>query len=193
MESIHKECHMRQTTKNDEVRLKLCAMLGTAVSIALLASCGPKCPEVKSSLGEDDVTKEDISRVNLLVAKRKEAMADAAAGENATVPISKLQFSVTAYELAIEAELRVIQISPKFEGSELWAKNRVLFDDMRCYFDGLVAADTPHVISDPVGRDIQQWSQKVAEILKTQGTVSDYDLREYLEKGMSEGSTDEEE
>lgn len=179
---------MRHAKKKCGNRRAVWAAVGAAAAIALLASCGPKCPEVKSALAEDEVTKEDVSRVNVLVEKRKEAMAEAEKGEGASVPVSKLKFSVTAYELAIEAQARVIHLSPNFDASDLWAANRALFDDMRCYFDGLVAEDAPLVISDSVGRDIQRWSQKIADLLKTQGKLSSYELRETFEKGIMDRS-----
>jgi hypothetical protein len=178
--------------KSSAVRSLLFLLCAGASIAGLAAACGPKCTEVKSALAPESVTGEDVGRVNKLVAKRKDAIAEAEKGEQAQTGLEKLKFSVTAYELAIEAQLRVIKISPKFEDSPLYSENRALFDEMRCYFDGLVADGTGHVVSDRVGRDIQQWSQKVGSILKSHGRLSDSELRDYFEEGIQSSGKGEE-
>ena len=184
---------MRPNNKKSHAVRSLLFLLCVGPSIAgLAAACGPKCTEVKSALAPEKVTGEDVGRVNKLVAKRKEAMAEAEQGDKAQNGLEKLKFSVTAYQLALEAQLRVIKISPKFEDSPLYSENRAVFDEMRCYFDGLVADGTGHVISDRVGRDIQQWSQKIGSILKSHGKLSPSELRDYFEEGIQSSDNKEE-
>jgi len=135
------------------------------------------------SLSEEETAGEDVGRVNRLVAKRKEAMDEASQGGESN-SLSRLQFSVTAYELAIQTQLRIIKISPKQENSPMYSEHRKMFDEMRCFFDELVAEGTGHEIADPVGRDVQLWSKKIGDILKNQGRLSSYELRRFFEEGI---------
>jgi hypothetical protein len=186
--SIHKE-----VVVSPRKRTRRKGLLVAAVATVLMGigACGPKCPDVKSALNEDQVASEDVGRVNKLVEKRKNAITEATRPEGSKEAMSALKFSVTAYELAIEAQLRVIKISPKFEGSSLYAENRATFDEMRCYFDKLVAEGSHLVVSEVIGRDIQKWSQRIKSLLQTKGRISDTELRQYFEEGIKTGSGDE--
>jgi hypothetical protein len=161
--------------------------VGLAVLVAsfvVLASCASKCPKVKAALNPVQITGEDVARINRLVEKRKAAIADAAAQGHDTFSLDKLRFSVTGYELAVETQLRIVKISPKFDNSPLYEEYRAVFDAMRCDFDTLIEEPDEHTISDTEGRAIQRWSQRIRAILRKEGELSQGELNDYLEEGI---------
>lgn len=169
-----------------------CRLLITgALVLALAAACGPKCPEVKAKFDDVQITTEDVARVNRLVEKRKAAIAEASAPGKGTFAIDRLRFSVTGYELAIETQLRVIKISPKFDNSPLYKEYRPLFDEMRCFFDTLVAEPEKHVLADAEGRDIRRWSERVGAVLRKEGRLGPGELAGYLEEGIRDKGGEE--
>jgi hypothetical protein len=152
--------------------------------LAGLWACTPKCPKAKAALDDVQITSEDVARINRLVDKRKAAMAEGAAGGLDTFSLEKLRFSVTGYELAVETQLRIVKISPKFDGSPLYTEYREVFDAMRCDFDALIEEPERHKISDAEGAMIQRWSQRVGAILRKEGQLSHGELNGYLEEGI---------
>jgi hypothetical protein len=154
----------------------------------IFAACGPSCPEVKASLDEEEAMAGDVARVNALVDKRDMAMAEAGQGDHDQFHLQRLKFSVTAFELAVELQLRIIKISPRYEDSDLYEQHMDLFNDIRCEIDDFVAMDG-HEVSDRIGRAIQERHKQVGALLRKEGQVSNSELQTYLSEGI--GGSDE--
>jgi hypothetical protein len=165
-------------------RLIVVAAAVLAASIGGSVACTPRCQKLKAALDDVRITSEDVARINSLVAKRKAAIAEAAEGEQDTFSLEKLQFSVTGYELAVETQLRVVKISPKFDNSPLYEEYRNVFDAMRCDLDALAEDPGRHKISNAEGSEIRAWSQRVGAILRNEGKLSPGELSGYLEEGI---------
>ena len=168
--------------------------LGLTLGLFLLAStwvasCGPSCPEVKASLDEEEAMAGDVARVNALVDKRDSAMAEAGTGEHDQFHMQRLKFSVTAFELAVEMQVRIIKISPRYENSDLYEQHTGLLNEIRCELDDLVAMDG-HEVSDRIGRAVQERHKQVGALLRKEGQVSGSELDTYLSEGI--GGSDEE-
>jgi hypothetical protein len=172
-------------------RLVVIAVSMLAASIGGPAACAPKCPKIKAALDDVQITSEDVGRINAFVAKRKAAIAEAAAGDQDTFSMEKLRFSVTGYELAVETQLRVVKISPKFDDSPLYKEYRGVFDAMRCDFDALSEEPERHRISDADGSMIRAWSQRVGAILRSEGRLTSGELNGYLEEGIVDAAAEE--
>jgi hypothetical protein len=165
-------------------RLIVVAAAVLVASVGGPAACTPKCQKLKAALDDVRVTSEDVARINSLVAKRKAAIAEAAESDQDTFSLEKLRFSVTGYELAVETQLRVVRISPKFDNSPLYKEYRDVFDAMRCDLDALAEDPERHKISNAEGNMIQAWSQRVGAILRNEGKLSHGELNGYLEEGI---------
>jgi hypothetical protein len=152
-------------------------------SILFAAGCGPSCPEVKAALDEDEAMAGDVARVNALVDKRESAVIEAGGGDHDQFEMQRLKFSVTAFELAIEIQVRIIKISPRYEDSDLYEQQAELINEIRCELDELIALDG-HEISDRLGRDIQALHKQLATLLRKEGQVSDSELKTYYEEGI---------
>jgi hypothetical protein len=160
-------------------------LLGTT----LVAACGPSCPEVKDSLDEEEAMAGDVARVNALVDKRDSAMAEAGQGDHDQFYLQRLKFSVTAFELAVELQVRIIKISPRYENSDLYDEHVGLFNEIRCEIDDLVGMDG-HEVSDRIGRAVQERHKQVGALLRKEGQVSGSELQTYLSEGI--GGSDNE-
>ena len=88
---------------------RLVIVVAVAASLIAIGACAPKCPKVKATLDEVQITSEDVARINRLVDKRKAAIAEASAGGHDTFSLEKMQFSVTGYKLAVETQLRIVK------------------------------------------------------------------------------------
>lgn len=152
-------------------------------SFLLAPACGPSCPEVKAALDEDEAMAGDVARVNALVDKRDSTMIEAGQGDHDQFHMQRLKFSVTAYELAVEIQVRIIKISPRYENSDLYEEQADLINEIRCELDELIAEEG-HEISDRVGRDIQARHKQLGSVLHKEGRVSDSELKKYLEEGI---------
>lgn len=161
----------------------LAVLLLVTTWIATLAGCGPSCPEVKAALDEDEAMAGDVARVNALVDKRDGAMIEAGEGGHDQFHMQRLKFSVTAYELAVETQVRIIKISPRYENSDLYEQQADLINEIRCELDDLIAQDG-HEITDRVGRDIQARHKQLASVLRKEGEVSGSELKDYLANGI---------
>jgi hypothetical protein len=164
--------------------ITLVAITGVLTS----AGCGPSCPEVKAALDEDEAMAGDVARVNALVDKRDMAIIEAGEEDHDQFHIQRLKFSVTAFELAVETQVRIIKISPRYENSDLYEEHAVLINEIRCELDELVAQDG-HEVTDRVGRDLQARHKQLGSLLRKEGEVSGSELRDYLENGI--GGKDE--
>ena len=158
-------------------------LLLTSIFVSLSAGCGPSCPEVKASLDEDEAMAGDVARVNALVSKREDVMIEAGEGDHDQFHMQRLKFSVTAYELAVEIQVRIIKISPRYEDSDLYDEHAELINEIRCELDELLAEDG-HEVSDRVGRDLQARHKQLGAILRKEGEVSQSEMNTYLEDGI---------
>ena len=185
---------MRATTSpRTPARITFTVLVALLAPFAVLSACAAtKCPKAKAALDDVQTTGEDVVRINLLVDKRKAAMAEAAAGGHDTFDLEKMRFSVTGYKLAVETQLRIVRISPKFDDSPLYVEYRAVFDAMRCDFDALVVDPEDHSISGAEGSMIQRWSQRVSAILRKEGRLTVGELNDYLEEGIQNAPVEEE-
>lgn len=173
------------------MRTKLNAITAAAaiLGFAILPACGPSCPEVKAALDEDEAMAGDVARVNALVDKRDGAMAEAGQGEHDQFHMQRLKFSVTAFELAVEIQVRIIKISPRYENSDLYEQHADFINEIRCEIDELIATDG-HEVSDRVGKAIQARHKQLGSLLRKEGQISGSELDTYLSEGIG-GSDDE--
>lgn len=170
-------------------KLHSIAAAATFLGFASLTACGPSCPEVKAALDEDEAMAGDVARVNALVGKRDSAMAEAGQGEHDQFHMQRLKFSVTAFELAVEIQVRIIKISPRYENSDLYEQQADLINEIRCEIDDLIAIDG-HEVSDRVGKEIQLRHKQLGSVLRKAGQVSGSELETYLSEGI--GGSDKE-
>ena len=160
----------------------------TVISWATVG-CGPSCPEAKAALDASQIMAEDVARVNALVERRKMAMGEAEQGDLDTFEMQRIKFSVTAYELAIRVQLRVIKLSPRYEDSSEYDKNIALIHDARCLFDELLAAEGASV-PDGVGRKVQRTHDQLKSLIRKDGTLTASEFSTYLEEGIQVGEED---
>ena len=174
-------------------RITFAVLVALLAPFAVLTACAAtKCPKTKAALDDVHTTGEDVARINRLVDKRKAAIAEADAGGHDTFALEKLRFSVTGYELAVETQLRIVRISPKFDDSPLYGEYRGVFDAMRCDFDALVGDPEDHSVSEAEGSMIQRWSQRVSAILRKEGKLTVGELNDYLEEGIQDAADEKE-
>lgn len=152
--------------------------------------CGPACPEVLSGLDEAELMAGDVARVNDLVARRKAAVAEAEGGDLDTFAMDRIKFSVTAYELAIGDQLRIIKLSPRHGDSALYGDNRELVDMVRCNIDALLEREG-HTVIDSEGRDVQRLHAQVKRVFRKEGETKGPELETYLEEGIPSAPEDE--
>lgn len=155
----------------------------TAGIVMLFLACGPSCPEVKGALDEETIIGEDVARVNAFVEKRKAAIAEAKSGQVETFPMQRLKFSVTAYEMAVWVQARIIKISPRFEDSPKYKEYESTINKIRCYLDKLVA-DPEHTVSDVTGKKLQNHKARIDSLLLREGTLTKSEFASYLEEGI---------
>jgi hypothetical protein len=160
-----------------------------AALVGLLLGCGPSCPEVKAALDATAAITGDVTRVNELVGKRKAAVAEAERG-GGTFQMQRLKFSVTAFELAIATQARIIKASPRFEDAPSYRENAEAINGFRCYLDKLLARDG-HLVSDGVGETLRAYKAELERLLDRDGTVSPAELRAYYEEGIAVGAAPE--
>lgn len=161
-------------------RARLLACLATAV---VAAACGPTCLETVSALDESAALAGDVARVNELVERRRAAMEDAEGGDHDAFAMQRLKFSVTAFELAAEAQLRVIKASPKYEDAGVYEEQRALVDELRCAVEELLE-DDGHLVSDSDGRRLQRLHARLDRAFRDAGTLTRSELRGYLADGI---------
>jgi hypothetical protein len=157
-------------------------LLGAAVS--LLLGCGPSCPEVKAALDTTAAITGDVTRINDLVARRKAAMAEAEQGGHSTFHMQRLKFSVTAFEIAIQTQARIVKASPRFEDAPSYGESAGVINTFRCYLDKLLAADG-HLLPDGVGKRLREFKVEIEGRLGRDGAVNSAELRSYYEQGIA--------
>ncbi|HUT76927.1 MAG TPA: hypothetical protein VM285_04535 [Polyangia bacterium] len=153
-----------------------------AASAWLFLGCGASCPEQKAALDATAAVTGDVTRVNELVAKREAAMGEAEQGGD-TFRIQRLKFSVTAWELAIGTQARIIKASPQFEDAPSYGEAAGLINEFRCFLDKLLA-HAEHTVSDGMGKALRGYKVEIERQLGRDGAVSPNELRNYYENGI---------
>lgn len=160
----------------------------TSILAFFLASplaCGPKCPEAKSAMSETEMVKDDATRINGFVERRKSLVAGDDDGGYDTFELQRVKFSVTAYELAIQIQLRIIKLA---ESSELYEKNIDTIMKTRCFLDEILKANLINkdskVLSDRQGKDIQEKHVLFKKLFGKNGEPSKYELKDCYESGI---------
>ncbi|MCP4679288.1 MAG: hypothetical protein GY854_28130 [Deltaproteobacteria bacterium] len=152
---------------------------------ALQFACGPKCPEVKTAMSESEMVNDDATRVNEFVARRKAIMDDAKTGDNNTFEVERIKFSVTAYELAIQLQLRIIELAAS---SEQYEANIDQMTETRCFFDKIIEKNPVEkgkaTLSDSEGKKIQEKFALFKQLFSKEGEVSKYELKQFYQKGI---------
>lgn len=159
------------------------AAMVVALSVLVAAGCGPTCPEVKASLDEEQLMAGDVARVNELVERRRAAVEEAESGDHGSFAMRRLEFSVTAWKLAIETQLRIIKASPLYEDFEVYNEQRELIDGIRCRLDELLESEG-HLVKDALGRDVQRDHDAIAKLFKRECQVTGSELKTYYEEGI---------
>lgn len=154
------------------------------LEIALVAACGPSCPEIKQALDEEEALAEDVARVNALVDKRRAAVAEAEQGSPDQFYMKRIKFSVTGYELAIEIQVRIVKLSSRFSDTGLLEEHAELIGVLRCEIDELLNA-RGHTLSDRKGKAIRERHEQLSALLRKDGAVSDRELKKYFEEGIT--------
>ena len=148
-------------------------------------ACGPKCPEIKSAMSQEEIENDDTARINGLVKRRKAVIAEAEKGQQPSLTMERFRFSVTAYEQAIELQLRISELMGT---SAQYAQHSKELTDMRCTLDAIIEQrnleDGDVVLSDREGRDIQQLAARLGELFGGEGKIRAQDLKTYYEQGI---------
>ncbi|MDJ0764614.1 MAG: hypothetical protein QNJ97_16670 [Myxococcota bacterium] len=156
-----------------------------ALLLAGPLACGPKCPEIKQAMSESELAEDDANRVNAFVGRRKAVMQEAGGGDKNPLEMQRLKFSVTAYELAIQIQIRIIELA---SNSDLYQENLDTIDEARCFFDDILAEKLINKedvsVSDRIGKKIQEKHVLFGRLFKNEGAPSSYELKEFYEKGI---------
>lgn len=167
---------------------------GAAILISLFLSnaiismgCGPKCPEVKSAMPENELKNDDIGRVNKLVERRKKLIQSAESEQLPSFDVERLRFSVTAYEMAIQMQLRIIELSAS---SDAYGQNLEEIHKTRCLIDDVLEAKLLKpddvTLTDTAGKRIQERFTLFEGLFSKEGEIPQHKLELYYEKGYVE-------
>jgi hypothetical protein len=166
----------------------------TLVGLTVAVACGPKCPEVLSKKTPDVMARDDALRVNAYVEARKAAIAEAKEGN--ALDVEKAQFTVTACELAIQIQMRIIALAE--EGGALYDDNLKELNDTRCFLDEILEKRGKVVglkigkgvyIKQGKGQEIQDTHAAMEEKYGKIGRPRQRELEDVYEKGMEPPKT----
>ena len=110
-------------------------------------------------------------------------IAEASSGQMETFPLQRLKFSVTAYEMAVWVQARIIKISPRFEDSPAYKDYASIINKIRCDLDK-VLEDPEHTVSDVTGRKLQGHKTRIDSLLRREGNLTKTEFSSYLEEGI---------
>ncbi len=160
-------------------------VLALVFCLASPLACGPSCPEAKTAMSESDLKDEDATRVNEFVSRRKKIMEEAQQGEPDTFKLERYKFTVTAYELAIQTQLRIINLA---DSSPLYKENIEEITETRCFLDKVLKdkflKKEDITISDMTGKKIQEKHDLFSLLFGKEGRVSGRDLKDYYKTGV---------
>lgn len=166
-------------------RQTIVATMVLLASLFVSMSCGSRCIEMKSTLSKEEVAEEDAARVNEFVARRKAIMADATNKDYTSIEIERFQFSVTAYEQAIQIQLRIIELAAS---SDLYDAHIEDITAARCLLEDILRAKLLKkediTLSDKQGKSIADRYALFKQIFEDEGQPSKYSLKEYYENGI---------
>ena len=159
------------------------SLLALAVAHCL-TGCGPKCLEVKTAMSAEELEYDDAMRVNKLVDLRQRTVASAENDSDMnTFALEDHKFSVTAYELAAETMLRVINLESS--GNPLYEEHRERIDAARCDLDKILEMkEEEFLLGKASGRDIQAMHAGLKALFRKEGEVSRYQLKDTLKDGL---------
>jgi len=157
--------------------------LGLFLSTSI--ACGPSCPKVKSAMNDKQLANDDASRVNEFVERRKTLMDQARGGDVDPFTLQRIKFSVTAYELAIQIQVRIIELAAS---SDMYKTNIDEINATRCLLDDVLKERLINkedvTVSDTTGREIQERHVLFKQIFGKEGEASKYDLEQYYKSGI---------
>ena len=161
------------------------------LSAVISTGCGPKCPEVKTAMSDKELKDDDASRVNKMVDRRKKLMEKAESQQLATFDLERLQFSVTAYEMAIQLQLRIIELAA---GGESYAQNLAEINDTRCMMDDILQAKLlkpdDYTLNDTTGKKIQEKYNLFKSLFGKEGEIPVYELESYYDNGLGKADAE---
>ncbi|MFO8070661.1 MAG: hypothetical protein R6V85_02190 [Polyangia bacterium] len=160
-------------------------LLVVALSVVVPVGCGPTCPEIKAGLDDEQLMAGDVARVNELVERRRSAVEEAERGDHDSFAMRRLEFSVTAWEMAIETQVRIIKASPRYENLDVYQEQRELIDGIRCRLDELLASGK-HLVKDAMGREVQRGHDAIAKLFKRECEVPGSELKTYYDEGIQQ-------
>jgi hypothetical protein len=140
------------------------SLLGFVISMA----CGPKCIEVLSKKTPDVMARDDVLRVNAYVDARKAAIA--AAKEGNVYDVEKAKFTVTACELAIQSQMRIIALAEL--GGALYDDNLKELNEIRCLLDEILQKKGK-VVGLKIGKGVFIKKSKGQEILDAHAVLEE--------------------
>jgi hypothetical protein len=147
------------------------------------SSCGPKCPEIKTAMSQSESEYDDALRINKLVEKRKLAIKETETGGLHSSVIKRIQFSVTAYELAINSQMRIVALAEL--GHKLYDENIEIINETRCMLDKILEADDDQFeIKTNDGSDIQKRHAALEKIFRRECEVQKNEFKSVLKKGV---------
>lgn len=159
------------------------------VGSVVFTACGPKCPAVLEKKTPDVMARDDVLRVNAYVEARKAAIA--AAKEGNQYDVERAQFTVTACQLAVEIQMRIINLAEA--GGASYEENSKGINKARCLLDEILEKKGK-VVGLKIGKGIFIKKGKGGEIQKIHAAFEDKfgkegrprnsEIEMVLEKGM---------
>jgi hypothetical protein len=140
------------------------SLIGFVISVA----CGPKCMEVLSKKTPDVMARDDVLRVNAYVDARKAAIA--AAKKGSVYDIEKAKFTVTACELAVQIQMRIIALAEA--GGALYDDNLKELNEARCLLDEILEKKGK-VVGLKIGKGVFIKKGKGQEILDVHAALEE--------------------
>jgi hypothetical protein len=161
------------------------SLIGVVISVA----CGPKCMVVLSKKTPDVMARDDVLRVNAYVDARKAAIA--AAKKGSAYDVEKAKFTVTACELAVQIQMRIIALAEA--GGALYDDNLKELNEARCLLDEILEKKGK-VVGLKIGKGVFIKKGKGQEILDVhtaleekfgeKGRARDRELETIYENGL---------
>ncbi len=156
-------------------------IVSMAILFALPLACAGKCPETMSKMTKEQLVGDDAMRTNALVERRQTLMDNAEESTN----IERTKFSVTAYEQAIQVQVRIVNLA---ESSGAYDENIGAITDARCLLEKVLKATVlgggEGFVSNGHARDIHSIYADFKKRFKGEGAPSKYDLKDVFENGV---------
>jgi len=148
------------------------AILSAATAILCLlpffTACGPSCPETLDTYSELELHNSDIMRVNRLVLLRKAAMEEIESTQSDPFRVRRLRFSVTAFEIAMETQVRIIILTSEYSDRDEVVNNSTRLAEVRCIIEEIASKEN-YEVKDSEGLELQKIKK---EMQKTYGRMA---------------------